>query len=191
MELPNLLNPCISVGECAECYLHGTSILTVAAKTLCAGSALYTGQMAYSGISRQRNASISVFTQGYVDDFASAAVFHGNRWFPGINYPAALALRPDGSGSGQTPEIPAGAGSQRPAPLRAGSHGKMLLATLNTGARINEALALTRGDFRLAPPYPFVQLATLERTDRKATRTAGRCHQLTSSPADSVFQTPG
>ncbi|ESS95204.1 Resolvase [Escherichia coli CE516] len=38
---------------------------------------------------------------------------------------------------------------------------KMLLATLwNTGARINEAL--TRGDFSLAPPYPFVQLATLK-----------------------------
>ncbi|HHU2079543.1 TPA: phage integrase family protein, partial [Escherichia coli] len=45
-----------------------------------------------------------------------------------IDYPAALALR------------------------------KMLLATLwNTGARINEALALTRGDFSLTPPYPFVQ----------------------------------
>ncbi len=38
---------------------------------------------------------------------------------------------------------------------------KMLLATLwNTGARINEALALTRGDFSLTPPDPFVQLAT-------------------------------
>ncbi|GHM57595.1 hypothetical protein ECZU51_62650 [Escherichia coli] len=38
-------------------------------------------------------------------------------------------------------------------------HRKMLLATLwNTGARINEALALTRG-FSLVPPYPFVQLA--------------------------------
>lgn len=42
-------------------------------------------------------------------------------------------------------------------------HRKMLLATLwNTGTRINEALALTRGDFSLAPPYPFVQLATLK-----------------------------
>ena len=51
----------------------------------------------------------------------------------------------------------------------------MLLATLwNTGARINEALALTRGDFSLAPPYPFVQLATLKQRTEKATRTAGR-----------------
>ncbi|MCV5519961.1 site-specific integrase, partial [Escherichia coli] len=54
-------------------------------------------------------------------------------------------------------------------------HRKMLLATLwNTGARINEALALTRGDFSLAPPYPFVQLATLKQRTEKATRTAGR-----------------
>ncbi|MGK0603622.1 phage integrase family protein, partial [Yokenella regensburgei] len=44
----------------------------------------------------------------------------------------------------------------------------------NTGARINEALALTRGDFSLAPPYPFVQLATLKQRAEKAARTAGR-----------------
>ncbi|HBR1031130.1 TPA: resolvase [Klebsiella quasipneumoniae subsp. similipneumoniae] len=53
----------------------------------------------------------------------------------------------------------------------------MLLATLwNTGARINEELplALTRGDFSLAPPYPFVQLATLKQRTEKAARTAGR-----------------
>lgn len=54
-------------------------------------------------------------------------------------------------------------------------HRKMLLATLwNTGARINEALALTRGNFSLAPPYPFVQLATLKQRTKKAARTAGR-----------------
>ncbi|EPH2597847.1 phage integrase family protein, partial [Klebsiella pneumoniae] len=48
-------------------------------------------------------------------------------------------------------------------------HRKILLATLwNTGARINEALALTRGDFSLAPPYPFVQLATLKQRTEKA-----------------------
>lgn len=51
----------------------------------------------------------------------------------------------------------------------------MLLATLwNTGARINEALALTRGDFSLAPPYRFVQLAILKQRAEKAARTAGR-----------------
>gem|GEM_PF-98289 len=54
-------------------------------------------------------------------------------------------------------------------------HRKMLLATLwNTGARINEALALTRSDFSLQPPYPFVQLATLKQRAEKAARTAGR-----------------
>lgn len=54
-------------------------------------------------------------------------------------------------------------------------HRKMLFATLwNTGARINEALALTRDDFSLAPPYPFVQLATLKQRAERATRTAGR-----------------
>nr|WKW90149.1 hypothetical protein DKJFHMON_00072 [Enterobacter sichuanensis] len=42
------------------------------------------------------------------------------------------------------------------------------------GARINEALALTRSDFSLAPPYPFVQLATLKQRAEKAARTAGR-----------------
>ena len=54
-------------------------------------------------------------------------------------------------------------------------HRKMLLATLwNTGARINEALALTRGDFSLTPPYPFVQLVTLKQRAEKAARTAGK-----------------
>lgn len=54
-------------------------------------------------------------------------------------------------------------------------HRKILLVTLwNTGARINEALALTRGDFSLAPLYPFVQLATLKQRAERAARTAGR-----------------
>ena len=54
-------------------------------------------------------------------------------------------------------------------------HRRTLFATLwNTGARINEALALTWPDFLLAPPYPFVQLATLKQRTEKAARTAGR-----------------
>jgi hypothetical protein len=65
-----------------------------------------------------------------------------------IDYPAALALRQMALVQDELPKIPAGAGSQRPAPLRADLHRKMLLATLwNTGARINEALA-DPGDFR-------------------------------------------
>lgn len=59
---------------------------------------------------------------------------------------------------------------------------KTLIATLwNTGARINEALALTRSDFSLAPPYPFVQLATLKQRIEKATRSAGRARAGTTS----------
>lgn len=54
-------------------------------------------------------------------------------------------------------------------------HRKMLFTTLwNTGARINEALALTRADFTLTSPTPFVQLATLKQRTEKAARTAGR-----------------
>lgn len=69
---------------------------------------------------------------------------------------------------------------------------KMLLATLwNTGARINEALALTRGDFSLAPPYPFVQLATLKQRTEKAARTAGRMPAgQADSPAGSALRHP-
>ena len=67
---------------------------------------------------------------------------------------------------------------------------KMLLATLwNTGARINEALALTRGDFSLTPPYPFVQLATLKQRTEKAARTAGRMPAgQADSPAGSALR---
>ena len=54
-------------------------------------------------------------------------------------------------------------------------HRKMLFTTLwNTGARINEALALTRGDFSLASPYPYVQLTTLKQRGEKAARGPGR-----------------
>lgn len=52
---------------------------------------------------------------------------------------------------------------------------KMLFTTLwNADARINEALALIRGNFSLAPPYPYVQLATLKQRGAKAARGPGR-----------------
>lgn len=51
---------------------------------------------------------------------------------------------------------------------------RMLLSTLwNTGARINEALALMRADFNLASPSPFVQLAALKQRTKKS-RPDGR-----------------
>ena len=73
-------------------------------------------------------------------------------------------------------------------------HRKLLLATLsNTGARINEALALTRSDFSLVPPWPFVQLATLKQRSEKAARTASRApagnptQPVTGAVIDSVM----
>lgn len=52
---------------------------------------------------------------------------------------------------------------------------KMLFTTLwNTGARINEARTLTRGDVSLTPPYPYVQLAALKHHSKKAARDPGR-----------------
>jgi integrase len=53
-------------------------------------------------------------------------------------------------------------------------HRRTLVATLwNTGARINEALALTRDDYTLDGPYPYVQLATLKQRTEKAKRGPG------------------
>ena len=88
-----------------------------------------------------------------------------------IDYPAALALRQMALVQDELPKYLLAPEISALLHYVPDLHRKMLLATLwNTGARINEALALTRGDFSLAPPYPFVQLATL----KQATRTAGR-----------------
>lgn len=42
------------------------------------------------------------------------------------------------------------------------------------GIPAHGSLALTRTDFSLTPPYPFVQLTTLKQRAEKAARTAGR-----------------
>lgn len=92
-----------------------------------------------------------------------------------IDYPAALALRQMALVQDELPKYLLAPEVSALLHYVPDLHRKMLLATLwNTGARINEALALTRGDFSLAPPYPFVQLATLKQREEKATRTAGR-----------------
>nr|WP_312691162.1 tyrosine-type recombinase/integrase [Kosakonia sp.] len=92
-----------------------------------------------------------------------------------IDYPAALALRQMALVQDELPKYllaPEVCAQRHYVP---DLHRRMLLATLrNTGAHINEALALTRVDFSLAPPYPFVQLATLKQRAEKAARTAGR-----------------
>lgn len=92
-----------------------------------------------------------------------------------IDYPAALALRQMALVHDELPKYLLAPEVNALLHYVPDLHRRMLLATLwNTGARINEALALTRGDFSLAPPYPFVQLATLKQRAEKAARTAGR-----------------
>lgn len=92
-----------------------------------------------------------------------------------IDYPAALALRQMALVQDELPKYLLAPEVSALLHYVPDLHRKMLLTTLwNTGARINEALALTRSDFSLAPPYPFVQLATLKQRVEKAARTAGR-----------------
>ncbi|EEY8720326.1 hypothetical protein DFY64_18160 [Escherichia coli] len=74
-----------------------------------------------------------------------------------IDYPAALALRQMALVQDELPKYLLAPEVSALLHYVPDLHRKMLLATLwNTGARINEALALTRGDFSLAPPYPFI-----------------------------------
>lgn len=92
-----------------------------------------------------------------------------------IDYPAALALRQMALVHDDYPKYLLAPEISALLHYVPDLHRKMLIATLwNTGARINEALALSRGDFSLAPPYPFAQLATLKQRAEKAARTAGR-----------------
>lgn len=91
-----------------------------------------------------------------------------------LDYPAALALR-----------RLALANTELPAYLLAPEvsallyyvpdlYQQTLIATLwNSGARINEALALTRGDFSLTGSHCWVTLATLKQRQTKAARGPG------------------
>ncbi|HEM7924917.1 site-specific integrase [Salmonella enterica] len=92
-----------------------------------------------------------------------------------IDYPAALALRQMALVQDELPKYLLAPEVSALLHYVPDLYRRMLLATLwNTGARINEALALTRSDFSLAQPYPFVQLATLKQRAEKTARTAGR-----------------
>lgn len=92
-----------------------------------------------------------------------------------IDYPAALALRQMASQHGEYPQYLLAPEVSALLHYVPDLHRKMLFTILwNTGARINEALALTRGDFSLAPPYPYVQLATLKHRGERAARGPGR-----------------
>ncbi|MDP9770785.1 phage integrase family protein [Kosakonia cowanii] len=92
-----------------------------------------------------------------------------------IDYPAALALRQMALVQDELPKYLLAPEVSALLHYVPDLHRRMLLSTLwNSGARINEALALTRADFNLASPTPFVQLATLKQRKEKAARTAGR-----------------
>ncbi|GKV75848.1 resolvase [Pectobacterium carotovorum subsp. carotovorum] len=92
-----------------------------------------------------------------------------------IDYPSALALRQIAAIHDSAPKYLLAPEISALLHYIPDLYRKTLFATLwNTGARINEILALTRGDFVLAPPYPFVQLATLKQRSEKASRGAGR-----------------
>lgn len=92
-----------------------------------------------------------------------------------IDYPAALALRQMAAQHNEYPQYLLAPEVSALLHYVPDLHRKILFTTLwNTGARINEALALTRGDFSLAPPYPYVQLATLKQRGEKAARGPGR-----------------
>ncbi|STS31938.1 putative resolvase [Escherichia coli] len=107
-----------------------------------------------------------------------------------IDYPAALALRQMSMVHDELPKYLLAPEVSALLHYVPDLRRKMLLATLwNTGARINEALALTRGDFSLAPPYPFVQLATLKQRTEKS-RQDGRKNacRTADSPAGSALR---
>ncbi|UAN34301.1 site-specific integrase [Enterobacter sp. JBIWA005] len=92
-----------------------------------------------------------------------------------MDYPAALALRQMALVQEELPKYLLAPEVSALLHYVPDLHRRMLLGTLwNTGARINEALALGRTDFLLQPPYPFVQLATLKQREEKAARSAGR-----------------
>ncbi|MBZ6397888.1 MULTISPECIES: site-specific integrase [Pantoea] len=92
-----------------------------------------------------------------------------------IDYPAALALRQMAALVDDLPKYLLAPEVSALLHFMPDLRRKMLFTTLwNTGARISEALALTRGNFLLRQQYPFVQLATLKQREDKAEHRAGR-----------------
>ncbi len=91
-----------------------------------------------------------------------------------IDYPAALALRQMSMVHDELPKYLLAPEVSALLHYVPDLRRKMLLATLwNTGARINEALALTRGFFARAS-VSVCAAGHSEAADRKAARTAGR-----------------
>ncbi len=91
-----------------------------------------------------------------------------------IDYPAALSLRQLALASGNMPAYLLAPEISALLHYIPDLYQHTLIATLwNTGARINEALALTRRDFILTGPQPWVSLATLKQRQEKAARGPG------------------
>lgn len=91
-----------------------------------------------------------------------------------FDYPAALALRRMAKDHGDMPLYLLGVEVTALLHYLPDLYQQTLVATLwNTGARINEALALTREDFHLDDHYPYVSLSTLKQRQEKAERGPG------------------
>ncbi|MGP2980350.1 tyrosine-type recombinase/integrase [Serratia nevei] len=91
-----------------------------------------------------------------------------------IDYPAALALRQMALEHGDYPQYLLAVEVVALLHYIPDLYQHSLIATLwNSGARINEALALTRAHFSLQGPYPYVSLATLKQRQASAQRGAG------------------
>lgn len=97
-----------------------------------------------------------------------------------IDYPAALALRQMALVQEELPKYLLAPEVSALLHYVPDLHRRMLLSTLwNSGVRINEALALTRADFNLASPIPFVQLATLkQRTEADRAPAGSTSHRI-------------
>jgi len=92
-----------------------------------------------------------------------------------IDYPAALALRQMALVQDELPKYLLAPEVSALLHYAPDLHRKMLLATLwNTGARINEALALTRSDFSLAPQHPVLQRGSHPESMGITVKNAGR-----------------
>lgn len=91
-----------------------------------------------------------------------------------IDYPAALMLRRMAQATGELPEYLLAPEISALLHYVPDLYQQTLLATLwNTGARINEALAIVRADLTLAPAQCWVSLATLKQREAKAARGPG------------------
>lgn len=91
-----------------------------------------------------------------------------------VDYPAALELRALAARHATLPKYLLAVEVAALLNYFPDLHQRTLFETLwNTGARINEALALVRNDYMLDVSQPWVSLATLKQREEKARRSSG------------------